>query len=154
MPINDLLKSIWFTYDGGDDQIYKSEKYYQLAPTEFKLESLPWKTTGSFVSLRCYHIDMASIKNMSSRIPKFIWLFSDYSFIIHVNSPNAWKKIEPANYYSLFCFDGYAQAENAFAIMDVAMDVMHMQDYAGEPCNHDPNYNFDECISEEVDRYY
>ena len=40
----------------------------------------------------------------------------------------------------------------SWAYYQIALDVVHMLDYAGNPCNPDPKYNYDKCISEEVDK--
>ena len=153
-PINDLLKEIQFSYDGEDDQIqeYYSEQHHQLGPTDLKLGSLPWKFTGHSYSLRCYHLDMASIINVTSRIPKVITLISDDPYDFFVNSPNVWKKIEPATYFTASEDDNQPPGQSAYFVLDVTIDRIHLQDYAGKPCNHDVNYNFDRCISEEVDK--
>ena len=154
VTIDDILMSMKLVYDGSPDQEFYSEKFYAnyLNPDDLRLGNLPWKVTGNYLSMRCYHLDMGAIKDMSTSHLKFLALFSLDPYYIYVNSPNAWKKIDPANYLPINDLVPDVGGKTVLTTLNIAIDVMHMQDYTGEPCNPDPNYEFDKCISEEVDR--
>ena len=149
--ISDILDSISLVHEYGFTQHFASEIRYQLGPNVLKLESLPWKVTGNYVSLRCYHLDMSSIKNMTKANLKFINIFSHNPYVIHVGSPNAWKKIDPVSNLRMSDFVDDS-GKTVLLKLNVAIDVMHMKDYAGKPCNGDVDYDYDKCIAEEVDR--
>ena len=82
-PIEAIIQEIVFLFDGSPYSITK------------KIESLPWHVSGSYSLVRCYHLDMASLRNMSTSNLKALWLLSNNSYDITVNSPNAWKTIDP-----------------------------------------------------------
>ena len=148
--ISDALTQVKLLYVDGYELDFLSEEYYQLGPNDLKLGSLPWKVTGNYLAFRCYHLSMASIKNMSTSNLKAVGIFSLQPYYIVVNSPNAWKKIDPADYLPMYHFK--ESGKTAYVNLNLDIEVMHMQDYAGKPCNHDPNYDFDKCLAEEVDR--
>jgi len=60
-----------------------------------------------------------------------------------VHSPHLWKSIVTFHFLKI-----NGTVTNLF----ISFDALHMLEYMGQPCNPSPDYKYDLCISEQIDR--
>lgn len=94
-----------------------------------------WTSPASFLKGRCYQI-------LSEKVKAFE-LFNFKDLFIYTHTPKCWNEENEL----LEMFFSKESTERYL----VKIELFKMLDYIGKPCNQDPAYDFDRCITQAMD---